>query len=243
VKYRKNGTLLYQSLVAPTYPLLVDTSLRDPGAVSHGSRDRGHVARRPVSLARRSAFALAGDYASAQNVTVQCLTSGAVIHYTTNGIDPTEADPVVASGNSVVVNQSLTLKARAFATNLFPSVVKSARYTIGLTSTAESVSWTNVVKRDRLYGSDPARPVARTAFGTQEGCQPRASCPWMDTWSSELGPAACSVARGLATVTATRAKPTSTTRCTWTIGAAYPCTSSGSTVARSARTSRRTSCA
>jgi hypothetical protein len=27
VKYRKNGTLLYTSTVAPTYPLLVDTSL------------------------------------------------------------------------------------------------------------------------------------------------------------------------------------------------------------------------
>jgi len=32
VKYRKNGALLYTSLVAPTYPLLVDTSLYDSGS-------------------------------------------------------------------------------------------------------------------------------------------------------------------------------------------------------------------
>ena len=29
VKYRKNGTLFYTSLVAPAYPLLVDTAMLD----------------------------------------------------------------------------------------------------------------------------------------------------------------------------------------------------------------------
>jgi hypothetical protein len=32
VKYRKNGTLLYTSLVTPGYPLLVDTALYENGA-------------------------------------------------------------------------------------------------------------------------------------------------------------------------------------------------------------------
>ena len=32
VKYRRNGALLYTSLVAPTYPLLVDTALYNQGA-------------------------------------------------------------------------------------------------------------------------------------------------------------------------------------------------------------------
>ena len=32
VTYRKNGDLLYTSLTAPDYPLLVDSSLRSPGA-------------------------------------------------------------------------------------------------------------------------------------------------------------------------------------------------------------------
>src|SRR5258708_26027702 len=32
VKYRKNGTLLYNSALTPTYPLLVDTSLYSNGA-------------------------------------------------------------------------------------------------------------------------------------------------------------------------------------------------------------------
>ena len=37
VKYRKNGTLLYTSLVSPTYPLLVDTSLFNVGAYISGA--------------------------------------------------------------------------------------------------------------------------------------------------------------------------------------------------------------
>jgi len=41
-------------------------------------------------------------------------TPSSVIHYTTNGADPTTSDPVVASGGSVLVDHSLVLKARAF---------------------------------------------------------------------------------------------------------------------------------
>jgi hypothetical protein len=37
VKYRKNGTLLYTSLVSPTYPLLVDTSMSDENAYIEGA--------------------------------------------------------------------------------------------------------------------------------------------------------------------------------------------------------------
>jgi len=65
---------------------------------------------------------------SAQNVTVSCATPGATIHYTTNGIDPTESDPVVASGSTVLVDHRLTLKARAWKAGLDPSSVKSALY-------------------------------------------------------------------------------------------------------------------
>lgn len=69
-----------------------------------------------------------GSYLSEQNVVITCPTSGATIHYTTNGLDPTESDPVIASGSSVLIDRSLTLKAKAWKDGLDPSNVKSADY-------------------------------------------------------------------------------------------------------------------
>lgn len=74
-----------------------------------------------------------GTFDSPQNVTISCPMTDAVIHYTTNGIDPTESDPAIASGDSVAVGSSLTLKARAFLAGWTPSTVKSAAFTINLT--------------------------------------------------------------------------------------------------------------
>jgi hypothetical protein len=54
-----------------------------------------------------------GVYTYTFNATVNVLTVGATIHYTQNGADPTETDPVVASGSSVPVAFSQALKARA----------------------------------------------------------------------------------------------------------------------------------
>jgi alpha-tubulin suppressor-like RCC1 family protein len=66
----------------------------------------------------------------ATQVFIVCGTPGAVIHFTTNGNDPTESDPVIASGATVMVDHSLTLKARAFKAGFTTSVVKSAAYIV-----------------------------------------------------------------------------------------------------------------
>src|SRR5207248_3190685 len=42
-----------------------------------------------------------GSYNSEQVVTVASITPGVIIHYTTNGNDPTEADPSLVSGGTV----------------------------------------------------------------------------------------------------------------------------------------------
>ncbi|HVQ37440.1 MAG TPA: S8 family serine peptidase [Pyrinomonadaceae bacterium] len=57
-------------------------------------------------------------------------TEGATIHYTTDGSDPTENDPVVPPGSYVRVEHSLTLKARAWKTGWTASRIKTAAYTI-----------------------------------------------------------------------------------------------------------------
>ena len=49
-----------------------------------------------------------------QQVVVACSTADATIHYRIDGQDPTEGDATVASGGTVNIYQSLTLKAKAW---------------------------------------------------------------------------------------------------------------------------------
>lgn len=71
----------------------------------------------------------AAVYHTPQNVVVTCATPGAAIHYTTNGNEPTETDPVITSGSSINIDHSLTLKASAWMPGVDPSTVNSAVYT------------------------------------------------------------------------------------------------------------------
>lgn len=71
-----------------------------------------------------------GTYTVDQNVTVSTTVSGATIHYTTTGVDPTESDPIVASGGTVAVPQSLTLKLKAWKAGWVPSALSSGTYTM-----------------------------------------------------------------------------------------------------------------
>ncbi len=82
----------------------------------------------------------AGPYTGTQNVTVSCSLADATIHYTTNGIDPTESDPTIASGGTVQVDHSFTLKAKAWKGGYLASDVKSATYTIN-PATATISGW------------------------------------------------------------------------------------------------------
>lgn len=58
--------------------------------------------------------------------------AGPVIHYTTNGVDPTDEDPVISNGSSVLVDRNANLKARAFQDGFAPGLVKSGDYLINL---------------------------------------------------------------------------------------------------------------
>jgi alpha-tubulin suppressor-like RCC1 family protein len=71
-----------------------------------------------------------GDYPTQQWVTVRSETPDAVIHYRTDGLDPDESDPVVASGATVLVDQPTHFKARAFKAGTPASGVASGDYRI-----------------------------------------------------------------------------------------------------------------
>jgi hypothetical protein len=72
-----------------------------------------------------------GTFSDPATVTISCATSGATIRYTTDGNDPTETTgTVIVSGGTVLISDNVTLKAKAWATGLTPSFVKSAAFTI-----------------------------------------------------------------------------------------------------------------
>lgn len=75
-----------------------------------------------------------GTYTSAQNVTISCITSGATIHYTTNGNDPISTSPIYSS--PISVSTSTTIKAKAYKNGMSDSGVASATYTINISQVA-----------------------------------------------------------------------------------------------------------
>jgi alpha-tubulin suppressor-like RCC1 family protein len=69
-----------------------------------------------------------GVFTAPGDIILECTTSDALIHYTTDGSEPTEGDPAIASGGSVHLDRSTTLRARAWAPDLAPSNIATAVY-------------------------------------------------------------------------------------------------------------------
>ena len=70
----------------------------------------------------------AGTYNSTQNVTIECETDGATIHYTTDGSEPTADSPVFSS--AITVSETTTIKAIAVMDGWNNSPTAEATYTI-----------------------------------------------------------------------------------------------------------------
>ena len=116
-----------------------------------------------------------GSYTSDQTVTLRCDTPGARIHSTTNGDDPTDADPAVASGESILVRETLTLKARAFAPGTTPSDVAETSFELG-------VATPTIRPRGGVYWRPTMVVLATTTPGaeihfTTDGSSPDAASP------------------------------------------------------------------
>jgi len=80
-----------------------------------------------------------GSYPRGQAIRITTTTEGALIHYTTNGEDPTEVDPVLPSGATVLIDQNLTLKAASWKSGMLPSTVSAGTYVL-LPDTASTAS-------------------------------------------------------------------------------------------------------
>lgn len=71
-------------------------------------------------------FTPTNGIANSSNVTLTCATPNAVIHFTTNSIDPTETDPVVPPSGIIPIASGVTNKATAYRPDLAPSPVVTA---------------------------------------------------------------------------------------------------------------------
>jgi alpha-tubulin suppressor-like RCC1 family protein len=151
-----------------------------------------------------------GTFTSVQTITVTCADPDAVLHYTTNGVDPTEADPVVASGGTLPVARSLSLKVAAWKPNAPSSVVVTATYELkammpsltpatGTYGEALSVTMTTATTeatlRYTLDGAEPtpASPVYTGALSLSETATVKARA-YRDGWTpSDAGLATYSI--------------------------------------------------
>jgi alpha-tubulin suppressor-like RCC1 family protein len=110
-----------------------------------------------------------GTYTTQKTVTLTSSTSGATIHYTTNGATPTTSDPSVSSGGTVSITRSQVLKAMAVKASMTNSPVRRADYRItgaiasanhhalGLKTDGTVLSW----------GLNTAGALGRTGTGQQ----------------------------------------------------------------------------
>jgi len=69
-----------------------------------------------------------GKYKREQSVIISCGTEGAVIHYTTDGSEPTETSPVCDS--PILISSSNTIKARSYLPGTDPSATATGEFQI-----------------------------------------------------------------------------------------------------------------
>jgi alpha-tubulin suppressor-like RCC1 family protein len=118
-----------------------------------------------------------GTYNTDRSVIVSVETVGATIHYTLDGNEPTESDPTIASGGTLLVDRTLTLKAVAFKAGMPQSAVAAATYTMkvatpsfspasGTFSAPSSITMTTTPGATIRYTTDGTEPTASSSVYT-----------------------------------------------------------------------------
>ena len=69
---------------------------------------------------------IAGGYNAPQTLTMLPATTGAIIHYTTDNTEPTEASPVYTT--PILLNGNVTFHAKGYLTGWNPSIVYTSAY-------------------------------------------------------------------------------------------------------------------
>lgn len=80
-----------------------------------------------------------GTYTDTQYVTISCATNNATIRYTTDGTEPKETSS--AYTGVLAVDKTMTVKAKAFRSDMDPSATATVSYTIKVSGAVEAKVW------------------------------------------------------------------------------------------------------
>ena len=116
-----------------------------------------------------------GTFNTPQTVAIACAVSGVTIRYTTNGLDPTPADPVIVSGGTISVDASRTVKAKAWRGGWADSGVASASFEMVVATPALAPSGGSY-SAAQVVAATTITPVAVLRY-TLDGRQPTPADP------------------------------------------------------------------
>jgi alpha-tubulin suppressor-like RCC1 family protein len=176
VTYYKNGVLAYTSTVAPTLPLVADTTFYQLGGSLLNTIMSGTAV--VPTLGTPTLSPAGGAYTTDQTVTITA-AAGATIRYTTDATEPTASSPVYSA--PLAIGQSMTLRAKAFKAGFLPSATVSGSFTFtvaDLAVTPGAGSYTGTVSVNvsttspgvsfhyRLDGVEPSEADATAIAGS-----------------------------------------------------------------------------
>jgi len=98
------------------------------GYYKSDTADSGDIVVTPTILPAPTIYPAGGDFAGAVSAYIGSTVLGAEIRYTTDGSDPSSSSPLYTT--FVVVDESLTVKARVYLDGYTPSPVAAATYVI-----------------------------------------------------------------------------------------------------------------
>jgi hypothetical protein len=90
-----------------------------------------------------------GSYFGSIMVSITTSTPDATIHYTTDNSDPTDASPVFT--DPIEVAESMTIKARGYASGLNPSMIATANYTIETATDVNTIAELKAGEIGQIY--------------------------------------------------------------------------------------------
>jgi N-acetyl-beta-hexosaminidase len=193
-RYTTDGSTPTESSQAYTAPVSVSATATlkakswksglTSSAVASGYYEIGNVVSRPMF------FPLPGPYSSPQLVTISNFTSGATIHYTTDGSTPVESSPTYTS--PVSISATATLMARSWKAGLTASAVESGYYEI-----ANMVSMPMFSPLPGAYSASRTVTISSVTSGatihyTTDGSTPTESSP---TYTSQVSISATAMLR------------------------------------------------
>jgi len=131
--YTTNGTTPTASSTTYTAPISVSTTetVKALGVKSGWTNSAVGSAVYTLKVATPTFSPVAGTYGSAQSVAISTTTSGATLHYTTDGTTPTASSTTYTT--PIAVSVSETVKAIGIETGYTNSAVGSAAYVISTT--------------------------------------------------------------------------------------------------------------